>query len=330
MNWGEITIDALRAGFGVTAAAYALAAIGLNLQFGFTGLMNFGHIASLAAGAYGVAIPMEAGVSLWPALLCGIAASVVVSLLLGLSALRLRLDYLAIATIAGGEILRLVLRSRWAEPLTQGVYGIQQFSDQFFNLNPLPIEPTDRIGIGDFSYDGRSFWVMTVCWSLVIIGTLVVWLLVKSPWGRAIKAVREDEHAARSLGKNVFLLRVQSFTIGGVFGALAGMLLAFDRNVNPDFYLVVVTFLVYAVMLVGGAGTIMGPIVGAVTYWFMFEWLDSFVLASIQEGWYGAALDESDAGQIRYVLLGLGLILLVVFRPQGILGKREEALLSES
>jgi len=330
MSWGEITVDALRTSFGVTAAAYALAAIGLNLQFGFTGLMNFGHIASLAAGAYGVAIPLEEGAPLWLALLCGLAASIVVSLFLGLPALRLRLDYLAIATIAGGEILRLILRSRWAEPVTQGVYGIQQFSDSFFDLNPYPTGPTDRIGIGDFSYDGRSLWVMTVCWSLVIIGTLVVWMLIKSPWGRAIKAVREDEYAARSLGKNVFFLRMQSFTIGGVFGALAGMLLAFDRNVNPDFYLVVFTFLIYAVMLLGGAGTILGPIVGAILYWFMFEWLDGFVLSSIQDGWYGEALEESDAGPIRFVLLGLGLVLLIVFRPQGIFGKKEEVLLSDS
>lgn len=101
MNWAEITTDALRTSLGVSAAAYALAAIGLNLQFGYTGLMNFGHIASLGAGAYGVAIPVEYGVSLWVALICGIAASIVFSIFLGLIALRLRLDYLAIATIAG-------------------------------------------------------------------------------------------------------------------------------------------------------------------------------------------------------------------------------------
>lgn len=162
------------------------------------------------------------------------------------------------------------------------------------------------------------------------IATVVVWLLIKSPWGRAIKAVREDEYAARSLGKNVFILRVQSFTIGGIFGALAGILLAFDRNVNPDFYLVVFTFIIFAVMLLGGSGTIFGPIIGSVVYWFLFEWFDGFMLSSIQEGWYGAAFEEGDAGPIRFMLLGLVLMFLIIFRPQGILGKREEVLLSES
>lgn len=330
MNWAEITTDALRTSLGVSAAAYALAAIGLNLQFGYTGLMNFGHIASLGAGAYGVAIPVEYGVSLWVALICGIAASIVFSIFLGLIALRLRLDYLAIATIAGGEILRFVLRSRWAESVTNGVYGIQRIADEFFALNPFSSDTTDRIGIGNVSYESRSLWVMTVCWSLVAIATVVVWLLIKSPWGRAIKAVREDEYAARSLGKNVFILRVQSFTIGGIFGALAGILLAFDRNVNPDFYLVVFTFIIFAVMLLGGSGTIFGPIIGSVVYWFLFEWFDGFMLSSIQEGWYGAAFEEGDAGPIRFMLLGLVLMFLIIFRPQGILGKREEVLLSES
>ena len=332
MNWSEITIDALGGALGVSAASYALAAIGLNLQFGFTGLMNFGLVASVAAGAYGAAIPIENGAPMWVGILCGLAASVALGIISGFTALRLQLDYLAMATLAMGEFLRFMLRSNWAHPLTNSVYGITQVGEDFFALNPF--DPASDIGIGDLSYKGRAFWVMIVCWSLAIIGTLIIYLMIKSPWGRAIKAVREDEYAARSLGKNVFALRMQSFVVGGIFGSLAGIILAFDQNVNPQFYVVQFTFYVYAAMLIGGPGTIMGPIFGAIVFWFAFEWFEGFVSGLINLGWFSFndvhLLNTGDESAVRYMFVGLVFVLLVVYRPQGLFGKKEEELLSES
>lgn len=324
MDWFDITVAALRASVGPVAVAYALAGLGLNLQFGYAGLWNYGHVVAVAAGAYGAAIPMEAGATLAVGILCGAAAALVVSLFLGVAALRLRLDYLAIATIAFGEIFRQVVRSNWAEPVTGGVFGIQQFANDFFDLNPIS---EGRYGWGDFSYDHRSLWLMIVGWTLIAIGVLAMYLLVHSPWGRAVRAIREDEQVARSLGKNVFFIRLQSFMIGSVFGAFAGMLLAFANNVNPDFYNLILTFWVYTALLIGGIGRVLGPVAGAIVFWFLFQWFDGFMQSSIEEGWYGSFLQSTDAGPFRFMLLGLILVLLVVFRPQGFFGDKEEALL---
>ena len=259
--------------------------------------------------------------------LCGVAVALVVSLFLGVAALRLRLDYLAIATIAFGEIFRQVVRSNWAEPVTGGVFGIQQFANDFFDLNPIS---EGRYGWGDFSFDHRSLWIMIVGWTLIVIGVLAMYMLVHSPWGRTVRAIREDEQVARSLGKNVFFVRLQSFMIGSVFGAFAGVLLAFANNVNPDFYSLILTFWVYTALLIGGIGRVLGPVVGAVVFWFLFQWFDGFMQSSIAEGWYGNLLQTTDAGPFRFMLLGLILVLLVVLRPQGFFGDKEEALFDAS
>ncbi len=325
MDWGKIVVDALRAAVGVPAAAYAVSAIGLNLQFGYTGLLNFGHVASLLMGAYGLAITVDRGGPMWLGVLVGIGAAVVLGLLLGIPTLRLRADFLAITTIAAGEILRLVFRSEFARPLTGGVFGIQAFADAFFDLNPYP----DGVyGIGTFRFDERQLWVMTLGWGLVVLGMLLIRRLIASPWGRVLKAVREDEDATASLGKNVFLYKLQSLMIGGAFGALAGMVLAIDQqNVNPDFFLPLVTFYTFTIVILGGAATVIGPVLGAVIFWFLFQFLDGFVGGAVEAGWFGGFLDSTDVGPIRFAAVGLGLMLLMIFRPQGILGSREEILI---
>jgi branched-chain amino acid transport system permease protein len=325
MDLVKITVDALRAAVGVPAAAYAVSAIGLNLQFGYTGLLNFGHVGSMLLGAYGLAITVERGGPMWLGVLVGIGAAIVLGLLLGFPTLRLRADFLAIVTIAAGEILRLVFRSEFARPLTGGVFGIQAFADAFFDLNPFP----DRFyGIGQFRFDERQLWVMTLGWGLAVIFLLVIRRLVRSPWGRVLKAVREDEDATASLGKNVFLFKLQSLMLGGVIGAFAGMVLAIDRQaVNPDFFIPLVTFYAFTIVIMGGPATLTGPVLGAIIFWFLFEFLDGFVGSAVELGWLGPWFDSTDVGPIRFAMVGLGLMLLMIFRPQGILGSREELLI---
>jgi neutral amino acid transport system permease protein len=326
MDIVEVLADAVRVAIGPLAAAYALAAVGLNLQFGYTGLLNFGHVAFLMVGAYGTAITVDQGGPLWLGLLVGVAAAVALGLVFGLPTLRLRADYLAIVTIAAAEVLRIVIRGPGEDSLTRGVFGIQRFGNDFFDLNPFP--PGDY-GIGRVSFSARSMWVLTVAWLLVAIFTVLVVLLTRSPWGRVLRAIREDEDAARSLGKNVFVLKLQSLVIGGVIGAFSGMLLAVDRqSVNPDSYLPVVTFAIYTVLIMGGPASRVGPIVGAVIYWFIIQFTDGFAREAIRAGWIPESiLDETDVGALRFALVGLGLMLLMIFRPQGILGKREEVLI---
>ena len=321
----SILVEAGRAASGVPAAAYALSAVGLNLQFGYTGLLNFGHVGFMLVGAYGMAITVDQGGPLWLGFIVGLALAVLLGILIGIPTLRLRADYLAIVTIAMGEILRLLVRSRFAAPLTKGVFGIQRFADDFFELNPLPV---GRYGVGTLRFDQRTMWVVIVGWVLVVGVTLLVRRLVRSPWGRVIRAIREDEDAARSLGKNVFAYKMQSLMIGGSIGALAGMYLAIDQqNVTPDAYVPLLTFYAFTIVIMGGPGTLWGPVVGSILFWFLFEILDGLMTGAMAEGWFGTLLESTDIGPIRFALFGIGLMWLMAYRPQGLFGSREESLI---
>ncbi len=328
MDFGGILIDALRASIGPVAAAYAISAIGLNLQFGYTGLLNFGHVGFMLTGAYGMAITVDLGGSLWLGIIIGILASVVLGLLLGVPTLRLRADYLAIVTISAAEILRLLVRSSWADPLTNSVFGIQAFADSFFDLNVF--DPGSTYGIGDFAFRGRQLWVMVVAWAIVGLGVLFIAMLIKSPWGRIIRAIREDEDAVRSLGKNVFNYKLQSLMIGGALGGLGGMMLAIEQqNVAADSFLPRVTFFLYVMVILGGAGTILGPVIGAIIFQFLLFLFDGIMVEAQAAGWFGEVLDATDAAQVKLMLVGIGLMALMAFRPQGLLGNREEMLLGD-
>jgi branched-chain amino acid transport system permease protein len=328
----KILADGTRAALGVNAAAYALAAIGLNVQYGLTGLLNFGQVGFLLVGAYGTAITVEeASAPLWVGFLVGILAAIALAAILGIPTLRLRADYLAIVTISAAEILRITVISRQVEDVTGGAFGIGGFANSFYDLNPFS---PGRYPISDlgakWSFDHRVFWVMTVAWSLVVLTSLLVWLLKRSPYGRVLRSIREDEDAARSLGKNAFAAKLQSLMLGGVIGALGGIVIAVDAQfTNGDFWRSQFTFFMYTVMIIGGVASVRGPIIGAMIFWFVFQGLDSFLRQAISDGWFGDALTTSDTGALRLALVGLTLMLLIVYRPQGIFGNRHEALIDE-
>ena len=327
MDLVKILTDSLRAAVGVPAAAYALAAVGLNVQFGYTGLLNFGHVAFMMLGAYGTAVTVNEGGPLWLGLLVGMGAAALLGLLLGIPTLRLRADYLAIVTIAAAEILRLVARSNAAEGLTGGVFGIQAFADQFYDINPIPV---GRYGFGSFNFSQRQLWVILAGWAAVALALLLLTVLMRSPWGRVLRAIREDEDAARSLGKNVFAYKIQSLVLGGVIGSLAGALLAIDTQaVNPDTFVSILTFFAYTVLILGGPGRVLAPIIGATIFWFLLQFTDGLLREALDAGWLGSFIEASDIAAIRFALVGLGLMLLMALRPQGILGNREELLTDE-
>ena len=327
MDFGNVFTDGLRAALGVNAAAYALAAIGLNLQYGYTGLLNFGQVGFLLVGAYGTAITVDGGAPLWLGLLAGIGAAIALGLLLGIPTLRLRADYLAIVTISAAEILRIGAVSSQLEGLTGGSFGIGGFARSFFDLNPIS---EGRYGIGEVSFDHRTLWVMTVAWALVALTTVVVWFLARSPYGRVLRSVREDEDAARSLGKNVFAIKLQSLVVGGVMGALGGIVIAIDASyTNPDYFRSAFTFFAYTVLILGGVASVLGPVVGAMIFWFVYQGLDTLLRQAIEEGAFGDTLTSVDVGPVRTAVVGITLMVLMVYRPQGLLGNRSEALIDE-
>jgi branched-chain amino acid transport system permease protein len=330
VEWSNILEDALRAGIGMNAAVYALAAAGLNVQFGYTGLMNYGQVGFALVGAYGTAISVDQwGLSLPVAFLVGIGASILLGLLLGLPTLRLRADYLAIVTISAAEILRIVTNSRSSQDLTGGPQGIKGFANSFFDWNPLN---PGRYGIGGVTFTHRDLWAMVVTWSLVAIVSVLTFMLVRSPWGRVVKSIREDEDASRALGKNVFSYKMQALVLGGVFGGLAGIMLAVDRQfVEPRNFESSLTFFAYAALILGGLARILGPTIGAMIFWFLIAGVQSFLDQAVRTNFLGLdkILDPADVGPVRFMLVGLMIMLLVIFRPQGILGSRKDVVLDE-
>lgn len=323
MDFMSILSNALRGALGPEAAIYALAAVGLNLHFGYTGLLNFGQVGFMLVGAYGTAVPVVAwGMPLWVGVLVGVGCAVVLALLLGVPTLRLRGDYLSIATIAAAEVLRYLYRSDWAEPLTGGVFGITQFANGFYAFNPY----SGPLRWGPLNFSANALWVMTVAWSAAALAAVLVALLVHSPWGRVLRSVREDELAARSLGKNVFVYKMQSLVLGGVMGALAGALLAINTQaLSPDVFMPIVTFYLWTIMILGGASRVVGPILGAVVFWFLLTFLDSLLRQAIGSGLIpSSVLASSDVGAVRFAAVGLGLMLLMLFRPAGLLGNQKE------
>jgi branched-chain amino acid transport system permease protein len=324
MDWLQILAAGVLATIGPVTAGYALSAIGLNLQFGYAGLLNFGHVAFMLAGAYGTAMTVEFGGPLWLGILVGIAAAVVLGLLLGIPTLRLRADYFAITSIAAGEVLRLVTRSSAAEPVTGGVFGLQGFGRDFHALNPFPT--SELYGVGQFVVTGRALWVILVGWALVLLSTLLVARLIRSPWGRILTAIREDEDATRSLGRNIFAYKLQALMIGGGIAGLAGILFALEQqSIHPDTFQPRITFMLYVMVILGGAGSIWGAVLGAALFNFLFYATDA-LMARLQANvdGIGAFLSPAEAGLIKYLLVGVALMLLMVFRPQGLLRSRDE------
>jgi neutral amino acid transport system permease protein len=330
MHWSTILSDGARSGLGINAAVYALAAVGLNLQFGYTGLWNFGQAGFMLAGAYGAAIAVNTW-GLWFvwAFLIGILAAMLLGFVLGIPTLRLRADYLAIVTIAAAEILRIIVNSTKVQSITGGPQGIVGFANWFFDHNPIP---DGTYGFGTVTYNQRDLWVTVVTWALVALASVLVALLVASPWGRIVRAIREDEDAARSLGKNAFSYKMQSLVLGGVIGGVAGIMLVVDRQfVEPKDFEAAVTFFVFAALILGGTARIWGPIVGAIVFWFLVEASQTFLRQAVATNFLGLRriIDPTQIGTFRFVLVGLVIVLLVIFRPQGILGSRQEVMLSE-
>jgi branched-chain amino acid transport system permease protein len=326
MDIFEILSATLRATVGTTAIVYALAAIGLNVHFGYTGLLNFGQVAFMGVGAYGVGISVnELGTSLWVGLLIGIGAAVVLALLLGLPTLRLRASYLAIVTIAAGEIIRaLIVYPKWRDT-TGGATGLTPLASPsaFHDINPIP---DGTYGFGPWHYSERKLWGLLVGWGLVLLFALGVALLARSPWGRVLKAVREDEDAARALGKNAYGYKVQSLVVGGVIGAFAGMYQAVEQNAAvPGSYKPETTFFIYAGLILGGVARTWGPVIGTMMLVGLLELTDGLLRGAVSEGWIpDGFMDTTQIGQVRFILVGIGLALLVVFRPQGVFGDRRE------
>ncbi len=296
--------------FATTAAILSIAVLGLNLHWGKTGLFNGGVVAFFGAGAYGTLIlggtSQEAhlggfGLAYPLALVGGMALAGGMAWVVGLLTLRLRHDYLAIATFGVAVAFENLMRN--AEALAGGAKGIRGFE------RPL------RAALGDgFLYNLLFFLVVL---AILIATYLFLERLVASPFGRLLRAIREDEEAARSLGKSPSRTRLTAFVTGSVILGLAGGLYGtFYAFVSPQDVLPTLTFQIWAMLIVGGAGNNRGAIFGAFLIWG--AWTAS--------GWALSRFAPVEAqlytGSVQFVLIGAVIVGMLMWRPQGLLPER--------
>ncbi|MEN9737290.1 MAG: hypothetical protein RJA26_523 [Actinomycetota bacterium] len=307
---------------GVFTASYALCALGLAMHFGYTGLLNFGQAGFAALGAYGYAFAaLKLGWNMWGSFGFGMLCAAVFALIMGLPTLRLRADYLAIVTIAAAQALYYAFGTEKFADVTGGSNGLSEFGGDFYGYNPFPV---GRYDLGIITLSEKEMWIRLVSWGLVAIVAILLVILTRSPWGRTLKGIREDEDAVRSLGKNVFVYKMQSLVLGGVIGALGGMVFVLSSQTNQaSTWVSNFTFMTWTVLLLGGAATILGPIVGSAVF-FMFLMFTQAVLEGLVNIGALPFLSIAQVGQIRYLLVGLFLMLLVIFRPQGFFGNKKE------
>ncbi|MEE1296000.1 MAG: branched-chain amino acid ABC transporter permease [Bifidobacterium sp.] len=304
-----------------TTAAYAIAAMGLNIHFGMTGLMNMGQAGFMLLGAYGFAITQSMGCNLFTSVLAPLALAAVYGLLLGIPTLKLGPNYLAMVTLAA-EIVRIVGRSTAMSNVTGGSSGMspQEFTTQFEEASPFPGGQTTILL---WTYDNNianSWWLRLVAWVLVAICALLCWRWFRSPWGRVLKGIREDENAIRALGKSVTSYKMQALIVGGLFGALAGIIFVLPRSLQPDSLGRAVTFYTWTILLMGGAATVLGPILGSCVLWVLLTLVKEVMRGTIPDTFMSSNQIES----LGWVIVGIALMCLVIFRPQGILGNKKE------
>jgi len=280
----------------VVIAIYAIFALSLNVEVGYTGLFNFGHVAFFAIGAYTSALLTLAGVPFVWSLPAALAMAGLCGFLLSIPALKLQGDYFGIATLGFGEILRMIVNNEvW---LTKGPMGLPGI--------PRP----ELFGI---VFDSLPrYLVLSSCFALLTFA--VLGFVVLSPFGRALKAVRDDETAAEILGKNAYRFKIKSFAIGSVFAGLAGVLWAhYTTFIGPGDFTLTETILVLLIVVMGGKGTFMGPVVGAVV---LIVFQESVRFLRLPPEWTRLL------GPLQQMIFGLLLVVLMVFRPEGIIREK--------
>lgn len=356
-------------------AVYAIMALALNLHWGYTGLFNIGIAGFMAVGVYTMAMltgpvnprPEEVpglGLPLWIGVVGGVLAAALVGVVVAFPALRLRADYLAIVTIAFSEIIRITYLSTTFQRFTVAGIPLGTGGGQGINLPTNPVRVlyyreaanpgAGTTGFGDtvFAMAGTVGIQPTVVigWSyalvLVAFVGLFYLLLVRignSPFGRVLKAIREDELVANSLGKDVNWFKIKVFAVGCGLMGLGGILWQGSQSyVNPGDFTPLLTFYIFVALIIGGAGSNTGSIVGGAMFAallfegpvFVGRLVSQYIVLGSSPAHFVAALAEGPLGvfayaidnisTLRFVLIGGVLVYLMQNRPDGLLGHRKE------
>lgn len=336
--------------FLIGAGIYAVLTLGLNVQWGYTGLFNIGVAGFFGVGAYVSTILIQdpATMSLGSGLagfqahyfnmpyLVGLSGAMVAAgvtaIVVGFATLRLRMDYLAIATIGISEILRLIVSNESA--LTEGTRGIPNIPQPLHQCLVQAIRPRPQceifgLQIPQFLDPAHYNWFyLIVVVGIILLSFLALERISRSPWGRTLRAIREDEDAAQSLGKNSFRFKMQSLIVGAVIMGAAGSLWAhFVKFVSPEIFDPVSrTFLVWVMLIVGGTGNNRGAILGAFVMWGV--WVSTSFLSNILPATLHLPFGEINVasqlfGPLRVMTIVVILELILLYRPRGLLGEEK-------
>jgi branched-chain amino acid transport system permease protein len=302
----------------IMAGIYAVFCLGLNIQWGYTGLFNIGIAGFFCIGAYTSALvttPRPTGVyahyvqqivGLGLPFACGLLAAAVVcglvALLIGIPTLKLREDYLAITTLGIAETVRLVFNNEhWLANGPRGLMGLPQPLHQL-------VEPRH--------YNYLYLLVVLIVMALVYV---LIERAIRSPWGRVLRAIREDEISAATSGKNIFKFKMQALVFGAMVMGLAGALYAhYTKAISPDVFTPLYgTFIIWAMLMAGGSGNNKGAILGAYVIWGI--WIGTKFMTDLLPYTLKAR-----APYIRFLLIGILLEVILIYRPQGLLGEEKE------
>jgi len=296
-------------GVGVIAGIYGIFVLGLQINVGFTGLINLGQAGFMSIGAYAMGMLVtDAGWSIWTAMPVAIVIAIAAGLLVGLPSLRLRADYFAIATIAFAEIVRYTFQNADFAGGNQGIIGYDQ---EWRDISDWLLDRLTPLGLGGLT----QLPLFLAIWIVFALCLILLKLLQASPWGRVLKAIREDEDAVAALGKNVFAYKLQSLAFAAALAAIAGFFLSFNVTyLYPSEFDPTFTFLGYAALVLGGYASYGGVALGTALLWSVMEGLRFLQLP----------LSTGQIGALRFVIIGLILILASMLRPQGLLGRKAE------
>ncbi|SMC71545.1 branched-chain amino acid ABC transporter permease [Rhizobium sp. RU36D] len=292
------------------ALILGIVTLGLNLQWGMTGLFNAGVVGFYAIGAYTFTIltaPAKQGLigNLGLPWLVGIVGAMAVSalaaMLIGLITIRLKGDYLSVATFGIAVTIQLIAVN--LEPLTGGTMGIAEIPNPTRNLFASPLA------------NGLAYLALVAV--ILLLAYSALERIGRSPWGRVLRALREDEVAAQTLGKDVRLFRLQSFVLGSILMGLGGALyVSFIGFISPFDFLPIITFLIWTMLIVGGSGNNRGAILGAVIVWGLWSLVGGYVIKALPQDY------QNYGGAVQSMMIGLVLVLMLLFRPRGLIGEK--------
>jgi branched-chain amino acid transport system permease protein len=291
---------------------YMVLALGLNIVVGAAGLLDLGYVAFYAVGAYTTAtLTTSAHWSAWQAVPIAIAIAMLAGVILGAPTLRLRGDYLAIVTLGFGEIVRIIANNTNSLGAARGITGI-----------PHP----SSVGNLHFKFDPLPYYYLAL--GAIAVAIAVSVRLSHSRVGRAWAAIREDEDAAEAMGVPSFKMKLWAFAMGAATGALGGWLYASKVSfINPDNFPFFFSVIVLAAVVLGGMGSIPGVIAGAFAIAFLPEYLRNAAAGRTLTHWLNFVTGGhvQDITEYRVLLFGAALVVMMVFRPQGLLPSRQRA-----